>query len=240
MKPMDLDSMKAAWKNERKFQEHRLSEADIERFLSGKSKDIGQLFRTGLILDIALKSIVGISFFGIMMLFRTNLPVLLISSGILLLLLWTIRYQWLMIGKIPEAIAPNPVIRTSLEDKINFYHQRYIKSLYVGALSNSLLILSGMLYYFYFKYGEIRSFLWDDYLVLGAVIVLGFALGAVIQIAQYKFQVKQLESCLREIDEDAITSLTIREQRNKKVRRTLIFLLALVCGLLILAYLIFR
>jgi len=240
MKPIDLDSMKTTWKNERNFQEHRLSEADIEKFLSAKSKDIGQLFRSGLLIDIVLKSVVGISFVGIMMLFRTNLPVVLISSGILLLLLWTVRYQWLTIGKIPEAPASHPVIRTTLEDKINFYHQHYIKSLYVGALSNSLLILSGMLYYFYFKYGELRPFLWDDYLVLGAVIVLGFVLGAAVQIAQHKFQVKQLESCLREIDEDAISSLTIREQRNKKARMILIFLLALVCGLLILAFFIFR
>ena len=33
-------------------------------------------------------------------------------------------------------------------------------------LDNSLFIFSGIIYYFYFKYGEIRPFTWDDYLVL--------------------------------------------------------------------------
>ncbi len=139
-----------------------------------------------------------------------------------MLILLAIRYQWLMIARIPKASTSDPVIRISLENKIKFYRRHFIKSLYVGALSNSLLILSGMLYYLYFKYGEIRPFAWDDYLVLGVTLIIGFALGAYVQITQHNFQVKQLESCLQDIDEDAMTTLTLRDQRNKK--RRLIFL----------------
>ncbi len=239
MKTINLDSIKAAWKNESSFEDHRLSELDIENFLSRKSKDISRLFRKGLIFDIVLKSIIGISLIGVFVLLRTNLSIMLISS-ILLLIIWTIRFQWIMIDRIPEASTSDPVIRTSLENKINFYRQHFIKSLYVGALSNSLFILSGMLYYFYFKYGEIRPFVWDDYLVFGVTIILGFALGAYVQIAQHSFQIKQLENCLEDIDEDAMTTLTLREQRNKKRRLILIILLALICGLLLLAFFIFR
>ncbi len=50
-----------------------------------------------------------------------------------------------------------------------------------------------------------------------SLFIIGFALGAFAQIAQHNFQVKQLESCLQEIDEDTMTTLTIREQRNKKM-----------------------
>jgi len=97
-----------------------------------------------------------------------------------------------------------------------------------------------MLYYFYFKYGEVRAFQWDDYLVFVAAIVIGFFVSAIVQRSQFNFQIKQLESCLQEIDEDTITSQTIREQQNKKRRMIGIFLLAIICGLLVLAYLIFR
>ena len=239
MKAIDLDSIKAAWKIERSFEDHKLSEADIQGFLSGKSKDISQLFRKGLIFDIVLKSVIGVSLIGAFFLLRANLSIVLISS-IIMLVLWAIRYQWLMIARIPKATASDPVIRTSLENKVKFYHQHFRKSLYVGALSNSLFILSGMLYYFYFKYGEIRQFTWDDYLVFGVTIIIGFALGAYAQISHHNFQVKQLESCLKEIDEESMSALTLREQRNKKRRLILIFLLALICGLLLLAFFIFR
>ena len=164
----------------------------------------------------------------------------MLMSSILMLILWAIRYQWLMIARIPKSTVSDPVIRTSLENKVKFYRQHFKKSLYVGALSNSLFILSGMLYYFYFKYGEIRPFAWDDYLVFGVTIILGFALGVYIQITQHSFQVKQLEDCLQDIDEDAMTTLTLRDQRNKRRRMIFIILLALICGLLLLAFFIFR
>jgi hypothetical protein len=239
MKYIDLEAMKAAWKKEKSFEDQRLSEADIERFLGSKSRDISRLFRKGLIFDIVLKSIVALSLIGIFLLFGAKQCVILVSS-VLVLVLWAIRYQWLMIARIPNGSSSEPVIKTTLAARIRFYREHFIKSLYVGALSNSLFIFSGILYYFYFKYGEIRPFTWDDYLVFGITILLGFAMGAYIQIAQHNFQVKQLEECLQEIDEDTLTTLTIREQRNKKRRMILVFVLALVCGLLLLGYLIFR
>lgn len=240
MKSPDLNSLKTVWKNENSFENRPLSEADIENFLSKKSKDISQLFKNGLLVDIVLKSIVGLSFLGIIILLREDLNIVLLVSVIILGLIWATRYQWQMISKIPQSSASDQVIRTTLEEKINFYHQKYMKSLYVGALSNALLILSGMLYYFYFKYGEIRPFQWDDYLVFSATILIGFALGTIIQIAHHRFHIKQLESCLQEIDEDVISTLTLRDQRNKKKRMVLAFLLALICGLLVLTFFIFR
>ena len=240
MKSLDLDSIKSAWKNEKSFEDQRLSEADIQRFLSKKSKDISQLYKMGLVVDISLKTLIGISLLGIIILFRENLNMVLIASALVAGLIWAIGYQWRMIGKIPHSGPSDPVFRLSLEDKIRFYHQKYIYSLYVGAVSNALLILSGLLYYFYFKYGEIRPFQWDDYLVFTLTILIGFGLGAAVQIAQHRFQIRQLESCLQEIDEDVISTITLREQRNKKRRMVLAFLLALICGLLLLSYFIFR
>ena len=79
-----------------------------------------------------------------------------------------------------------------------------------------------------------------DYLVFGTGIVIAFVFGAIVQIAQHNFQVKQLESCLQEIDENSMTLLTLKEQRHKKLRLFFIALLALVCGLLLLAFFIFR
>jgi hypothetical protein len=240
MKAIDIDKMKAAWKNESSFENKTLSEAEIERFLSGKSKDITQLFRKGLLFDMVLKSVIGASFIGIIILFKNNLSVVLLSLAILLGLLWALSYQWLMIRRIPDTGASGQTVRATLENKIGFYHKRYIKSLYVGALSNSLFVISGMIYYFFFKYGEIRPFQWDDYLVSGIAVILSFVIGAVAQVKQSNFQVGQLESCLLEIDEDVLSTITLSDQRNKRRRRTLVFLLALLCGLLVLAFFIFR
>jgi hypothetical protein len=138
----------------------------------------------------------------------------------------------------PSDLSSEPVIRRSLEKRIDFYHKKYVKSLYIGALSNSLIFVSGSLYYFYFKYGEIRPLDLTDYLVFGGATLIAFILGAAVNIYHMNFQVKQLESCLAEIDEDSISELTLKKQKNKRRRLFLIMLLALISGLLLLAYFI--
>ncbi len=240
MKTTDIDSLKSAWKNERGFENKELSERDIQIFLQQKSRDITQLFRKGLSFDMVLKSFVGISLIGIIILFSGNLKMVIAMAAVLGTLLWTLWFQIKMYRSIPMEGSSPPVVRTSLENRIQFYRKRYVKSLYIGALSNSLIFVSGSLYYFYFKYGEIRPMDLVDYLVFGTGIVIAFVFGAIVQIAQHNFQVKQLESCLQEIDENSMTLLTLKEQRHKKLRLFFIALLALVCGLLLLAYFIFR
>jgi hypothetical protein len=116
MKSMDLDNLKAAWKKEMSFDDHSLSEEDIQRFLSKKSKDISQLFKMGLVIDIFLKILVGVSFLGIIYFFKDNLDIILLASAIILGLIWATRYQWSMIRKIPQSDTPDPVIRKSLEE----------------------------------------------------------------------------------------------------------------------------
>ena len=239
MKATDIDSLKSAWKNEKGFENKTLSQSDIEKFLQRKSKDISRLFKAGLRFDVVLKSILGASLVGIIILFSGNRQMVIAMSIILGLILWTICYQVLMYRRIPSSGSSETVIRTTLENRIQFYHQRYIKSLYIGALSNSLVFVSGSLYYFYFKYGEIRPMDLVDYLVFGTAIIFAFVLGAVVQIAQHNFQVRQLESCLQEIDEDSMSELTLKEHRNKKLRLFFIALIALVAGLLLLAYFVF-
>jgi hypothetical protein len=240
MKATDMDSIKSAWKKEQGFEHQTLSRTDIEEFLHKKSKDITRLFKVGLSFDVVLKGIIGASLAGISLLFPGNRQMVIAMTAILALILWAIWFQLKMYRRIPQTGMSETNIRTSLQKRIQFYHQRYVKSLYIGALSNSLIFVSGSLYYFYFKYGEIRPMDLVDYLVFGIAIILAFVIGAVVQIAQHNFQVRQLESCLQEIDEDTISMLTLKEQRNKKLRLFFIALGALVCGLLLLAYFVFR
>jgi len=235
-----MESMKSAWKKEQGFENFTLSQSDIEKFLYKNSKDITQLFKKGLGFDVVLKSIVGASLVGLIFLFIENRQVTIAITAILLLILWGIWFQVRMYRRIPQSGMSEPDIKSSLEKKVRFYRQRYVKSLYMGALTNSLIFVSGSLYYFYFKYGEIRSMDLEDYLVFGTAIIIAFVIGAAAQLAQHNFQIKQLESCLQEIEEERITELTIKQHRMRKRRLFFIALIVFVCGLLLLAYFVFR
>ena len=168
------------------------------------------------------------------------MKVVIISPVIIAGIAFVISFQGRMLKKIPKANYAEDNLRKVLGKTIGFYKDKYIRSLYVTALSYSLFIISGTLFYFYFKYGEVRPFETDDYFVYGITIILGFALGAYAQIKLHNFQIRQLKLCLNEIDENTINGLTVKNQKAKRRQIFLVFLLAIICGLLILAFILSR
>jgi anaerobic C4-dicarboxylate transporter len=240
MKETDLKKYRTAWKSEQSFEKVPLSESDVQGFLKKKSKDINKLFRGSLIIDIVLKTVIGISFLILPFIFHWKLEMVVFSSFMICGTIIAIIFQLRMIEKIPGTDYSADNLRSILENKINFYNNTYFRSLYVSALSNSLFFMSGILYYFSFKYGEIRSLTAGDYLVLGIFLIAGFILGAYIQIKNHNFQIRQLESCLNEIDENMISELTIKKEKNRKLYIFLAALLAIICGLLVLAFIAAR
>jgi hypothetical protein len=238
METIDLDKYKASWKSEQSFENKPLSEADIQGFLKKRSGEISKLFRKGLIFDMVLKSVIGASFLVQILLFVETLKVIGMISFMLAGILAGILFQRSMLRKIPAFDYAKQSLREVLEGKIGFYKNDFVRSLYVGALSNPFLIISGMLYYFHFKYEGIRPLEWEDYIVFGLIIIISFVLGAFTQIKQHHFHIRQLEVCLKEIDEDTLTQLTLKKQRQRRRQLFFIYLLAIVCGLLVLAYIL--
>ena len=57
---IDLEKYRSAWKNEQSFDSQKLSNNDIRKFLQANSKNINKMFKTGLSIDIVLKSLLAI------------------------------------------------------------------------------------------------------------------------------------------------------------------------------------
>lgn len=240
MKAIDIDKYRAAWKSETGFEEKMLSEGDIQGFLKKKSREINKLFRKGLLFDIVFKSILGVSFIFLSILFSGNIGVIAFIIAMITCIVLSIIFQRNILKKIPSADLARENLRILLEKKIGFYREKYLRSLYIGALSSPLFVISGMLYYFHFKYGAVRPLDTDDYFVLGLAIVISFVMGAYLQVKQHDFQIRQLEQCLSQIDEHTLNQLTLKEQRIRRRNRILMFILAIICGLLVLAYFLAR
>lgn len=240
MKKIDLEKYRSAWKKEQGFSSYKLSDSDIKKFLQASSGNINKLFKTGLSIDIAFKSLLAISFGGLIAVFVDHGIIISLNAALMVLSIGGIIFQIITFRKIPENGHPLQNLRNSLKIKIDFYNTRYIKSLLVGALSNSMFFLSGSMYFFYFKYGEIRPFQLDDYIVFGSAIILSFALGAFFQIKQHNFQIRQLENCLKDIDENTMYEHNLRNIKNRKMKNMIIAAITVILGLLLLSYFLFN
>jgi len=240
MAQTDMEQIKEAWKKEEAFSKMELSEKEIQQFLQGRSGSISRLFIRGLMTDLVFKGILLFSFIGLIIILAHDPFAVYISALSIVILILGIVFQWRMMKNIPSDNPPEPVIRVSLEEKIRFYRKSYLKSLYIGALTNAFFIVSGSLYYFYSRYGEIRPFTWDDYLVFSLAVLLSFSLGAIVQIRQHNFQIGQLEECLNEIDAARFSAISLRDQRKRRQRVFLAAFLVLILGLLLFLYFLFR
>lgn len=235
-----LDQYKEAWKKDQNFDKLSLSESDIKNFMQSNSKNISNLFKTGLTIDVVLKSILIISFFVLIYFFLQDTLVITINAVLIIISAAAILFQLRVYKMLPYAKNTSESIRASLNENIEFYNKKYIKSLLIGALSNAFIFLSGMMYYFYFKYGEIRPFQLDDYIVFSSAIIISFVFGAFIQFRQHNFQIRQLEVCLDEIDADTINEHTVQAQKNKRRNRMILSVIALIFGLLLFSYILMK
>ena len=240
MENIELNKYKEAWKTESDniYRNKKLTDSEIMNFLKGKSKDISILFKSGLYIDIVLKFALTIGFIILIFFWKTKVETACISGGLMLIsgVFGILQLRYLL--KFPDFEIGEKNLRSIINSKINYYNNHYKKALYIGAASAPLFFLCGMLFYFYYKYGEIRAFQIDDFIVFGSAIIISYIIAIASQLLQFRFQMNQLKSSLQEIDEDTITELTLKKEKNRRIRLIIIMLLFIVVGILLFTYLL--
>lgn len=237
MNDSDLERYKAAWKEERSFNEATLSDTEIRAYIMKRSKGLTGSFKAGLVLDIILKMILGVSFIILMVLFNGETVITGLCTASVLLLIYLLWIDIKTYRQIPGQEGYSEDMQNFLKRRIEFYRTKYFKTVYVISLTNPFIFLSGMLYYFYFKYGVIRPLDTVDIIVFSLFCIVGFTIGAFAQIKQYNFHVNQMEECLREFQQNGINKYMVRKHKMQKRAILIIFIIALVAGLFLLAIL---
>jgi len=238
METFDLEKYRKAWKNETGISTEKLTSHDIQKLLKGSSTSLDQFFSKGLIFDIALKATLLLAIFGLFIIIQDwelfNY-VDLISTIILLLGLgWQIN----VLRRIPRVSSGRLKVVENLRERIAFYYSDYMISIYIAALSATLVFIVGSNHYLRIKYHEIPQIKIDDFIVMSLGILLSYGFSAFIQLKYSRFRIRQLEQILQEIEEDTINKAGIIGQRSRQRNLTILFGVSVVTGLIILFYLI--
>jgi len=238
MKHMDLDKYQLAWKEEKLFQAKDISEQEILHFTKSTSKIDGQ-YKKVLGFDVVLKSIFIVALIGLCFMVRETTPLIIVFvliSITVLGLLWQLR-----IYKQTEKIsAGKGSLKETLQKVLSFLNHTYSKSLFVNALSSTLFLLIGSLYYLQLKYGKIPPMAFDDGAVMTIGILLSYGLSAIAYIMQTNFQIKQLETCLSQIEEDTLNESTLKTFGKNRLKNLIKNGIALITGVILLLYVIYN
>ena len=99
------------------------------------------------------------------------------------------------------------------------------------------VFIAGSLMYFFVARGEVRSFEVIDVIVFLGFILVGIGMNFIVNKAQVKYQVKHLESCLSDLNDNALINANENIEIQRKRDRINKFLLALVLviGFILLA-----
>jgi hypothetical protein len=237
MENLDLNKYQLAWKNEKSFQAEKLSEIEIQNFMKSASKIVAQ-YKKSLVFDIVFKSILLISFLALIVLLKNQSIAILANSFLIFLAVFGIIWQIKVYRRIDKISAAKENLKDLLRAYIDFYNGHYIKSIFVSALSSTLFFLSGSLFYLHIKYDQIPIFELDDFIVLTIGIILSYGLSAFAQIKQHNYQIKQLENCLIEIEENTINELSIKKYKTNRIKNMVIVGIAMIIGVILFLYLI--
>jgi hypothetical protein len=239
MENLDLNKYQLAWKNEKSFQAEKLSEMEIHNFMKSASKIVRQ-YKRSLIFDIVFKSFLLISFIVLICLLKNQSIAVLTNSFLISITAFGIIWQLKVYKRVDKISITTEHLKDLLRAYIKFYNGRYIKSIFVSALSSTLFFLSGSLFYLHYKYVQIPSFESDDFIVLTVGIILSYGLSAFTQIKQNNYQIKQLESCLVEIEENTIDASSIKKYQTNRIKNLIKIGIALIFGVILLLFLIFK
>ncbi len=237
MEDLELNKYRLAWKNEKSFQAEKLSEIEIHNFMKSASKIVRQ-YKSSLLFDIVFKGILLVSFLVLIFLLKNQLIAILTSSFFIFIAVFGVVWQTKVYKRVDQISVTKENLKGLLRAYIDFYNRQYFKSIFVSALSSTLFFLSGSLFYLHFKYEQIPTFKIDDFIVLTIGIILSYGLSAFTQIKQNNYQIKQLESCLVEIEENTIDASSIKKYKTKRIRNIVTIGIALIIGVILFLYLV--
>jgi len=239
MNEVDLNKYKSAWRTEQSFVEEKLSKIQIQEFMQSASKNISKLFKKSVIIDICIKILLTLSFCVLLILYSSQNSIQLIESVLILVTITGIVIQIKVYKKILDIKIANQNSKSLLYSYVDFYNNKFVISRIITSLSSSLFFVSGAFYYFYYKYGTIRLFEFDDYLVFIAIIAIGFILSAYIHRKNFNFHVHQLEESICEIEQDSLDESKLKNYKKRNTRNLIIYSSIFIIGLFILIVLAF-
>ncbi|WP_288370467.1 hypothetical protein [uncultured Algoriphagus sp.] len=237
MESIDLDKYKEAWKKEPIFEEKNLTKKEITQFIRSSSKSIQSQFKSALILDIVLKSLLSVAVIYLL-LFAKGSGLSFTLLTFLIILISGALLQFGTLKKLSLVKFGGSIIK-NLQDYLGFYHIEYRKSILINASTATMVFLTGSYFYFIMKYVQVPDLEWDDYTVFGIGSLLSFGISFFAQNHQFRFNIGQLEKLMKEADEGSLKEEHIQNYHSNRKRWIWIFAILGIVGIALLMYLLF-
>ncbi len=235
---MDDKTLKNMWKSiDYLIDNPGYSGNTIEGFLSGKSYSISKRIRETIISDLVFKIVSAVFLLTNIFLYAEVQPMISkICLAGLFLIVPLIFFEAKTLNRL-AAISDNArSVAEKLSGMLSFLKRKAtiiqlsISSTYIFGFTG------GMLIYFFFAYGELRRIGSMDIFVFPSICLFGIILNYIMTGNKLNYQVKHLEVCLSDMDEETLKLVDHRIESKQKTDHWVILGVAIV---VFMAFLLF-
>ncbi len=215
--------------------------SDIQGFIAGSSNSVYEKISRILRLDLGIKLLAAAVFLLESILYFEIQPMVsfICLSGLIFIFL-LVYYEIKTLTEFSKLIDTNQSTNEKLTGMLTFLRVRS----FITLLSMSSTYLFGftaaILLYFYADYGELRRIGSLDIYVWPIICFIGIIINYVMNRITIKFQMKHLELCVSDLDEDILPLVSRNidaQQRRERTTRLLIGIIALLSFVLFVAVL---
>ena len=211
--------------------------SSIERFIAGRSKSIAQKFRKMLQLDIGFKLvIVAMLIIDVFLYYSVQSVIAYVCAGALVLLLPLLGFEFNLVKKFDEISYSAGSTKAKLSAMLSFLRTKSFVTLLSTASTYLFGFNAGILIYFFVEYGKMRRMGNLDIFVFPAICLIGIIITLVQNNSIIKHQIKHIELCLSDLNEDILPMVSKNIEQQQKSEQKMNVLVAVV---VFLAFLIF-
>ncbi len=234
---MNDKSLKDIWsKVEKAMGSSEYGKETIEKFISKRSHSTAQKVKNMIYIDIAVKSVVFVLLGMNVFLYMGTSNVIAVCATAMVLLVSLILIQNKMANRFSKVADYGQSTREKLASMLTYLRSRFFSTLLAISSTYPFLFISGMLLYFYAEYGQVRPLDGQDIIVFSFFLILGLGFNLYINRKQIAYQIKHLETCLSDLNDNSleIVSKHVEMQRKQDVTIKILLMLVLVFGFVLL------
>lgn len=238
---MGNSDINSIWRSAKMNQDQSpvISREEIDNFRLSRSGQIFGYIRkaiwTALVTNgILLTMLVIFSFIsGI----QENLMVTLLTLDVCLIAI--IGYQSILLLKVKSLENYSETIASRFSDLKRFFQVQFPLFQVISSLSNPILVTTGVFYYLFLKYSEVRFTDLDDIIVMTVLVLVSYIIAYAGNRLGYSNLGREVEDLLSEdiYDDEYFTMLIERERRLRRRKLVVMSVIASV-GILLLTLII--
>ncbi len=209
----------------------------IERFISGRSNSIANKFTTMMRKDIITKMVImALLIFDVFLFMEVQSTIAMICGVALVLMVPLVLFESKILKTFNEISMTTSSTKDKLAEMMSFLKRHTFATLTSTASSYLFGYNAAMLLYFFVEYGQLRRIGTIDIFVFPSICLLGIIITTVLNNNTIKYQIKHIELCLSDLNEDILPLLSknIEKQQKTDYKMNLLIALAVLLAFLVL------